>query len=191
MSSPSQKESEGQEPPAVLRLFFAGLDWLSRLSLAIAGCGLVFLTVIFGWLVFGRYVLNATPTWVEQVALLLVSLIGFLGAASGVHERFHLRVSLFRDLAPRPLRRAMELATYLIMGLFGAVMMVNTYKLAVFKWSTEIPLINLPEGLRAVPLTACGALCLGYSVGHVIRFFRGEEDNPIDAAAEAEIQHLE
>ena len=157
------------------RLFARLLDVLCHVSMVISGAAMVFLTVTFGWLVFGRYVLNSTPTWVEQVALLLVALIGFLGASTGVHERSHLGVSFFRDIAPRPLRRAMELLSYLIMAGFGAVMMLNSYALVLFKWSTEIPLIHLPEGLRAVPLTACGALVLLYSIGHLIRFFTGEE----------------
>ena len=155
----------------MLRQFFRGLDTLCRLSLWVSGTAMVVLTVIFGWLVFGRYVLNATPTWVEQVSLLLVILIGFVGASTGVHERSHLGVSFFRDIAPRPLQRAMDFLVYLIMAVFGSIMMVQTYKLVLFKWSTEIPLINVPEGLRAVPLTFCGAACLIYSVGHLIRFF--------------------
>lgn len=157
-----------------LDLFYRLLDLICRASLIISGTAMVVLTVIFGWLVYGRYVLNATPTWVEQVALLLVALIGFLGASTGVHERSHLGVSFFRDIAPRPVRLAMELASYLIMAVFGAVMMVHSYDLVLFKWSTEIPLIHLPEGLRAVPLTLCGAFTLAYSIGHLIRFFTGE-----------------
>ena len=39
----------------------------------LTGVAMVVLTVSFGWLVFGRYVLNETPTWVEQSALLLVA----------------------------------------------------------------------------------------------------------------------
>ncbi|MCR9072542.1 MAG: TRAP transporter small permease [Alphaproteobacteria bacterium] len=154
--------------------FYRMLDTLCGVSLAISGAAMVVLTVIFGWLVFGRYVLNATPTWVEQISLLLVALIGFLGASTGVHERSHLGVSFFRDIAPRPVRLVMELASYAIMAVFGAVMMVNSYELVLFKWSTQIPLIHLPEGLRAIPLTLCGAFTLAYSIGHLIRFFTGE-----------------
>ena len=45
---------------------------LAQTCLVIAGVQLVTLISIFGWLVWGRYVLNDTPTWVEQLALLLV-----------------------------------------------------------------------------------------------------------------------
>ena len=53
------------------------LDLFSHINTIITGVALVVMTAIFGWLVFGRYVLNSTPTWVEQVSLLLVVYIGF------------------------------------------------------------------------------------------------------------------
>ena len=153
------------------------LDAIGRVSTLVSGVALAVLTVIFGWLVFGRYVLNATPTWVEQAALLLVMLIGFLGAAVGVHRQTHLNITYFRQVSPGPLRKAFVLVSHLIMAGFGAVMMVKSYELVIFKWSTEIPLIHLPEGLRAVPIMLCGAFTLLFSVGHLIRFFRGADDD--------------
>ena len=48
------------------------LDAIAYFCRVLTGVALVVLTVIFGWLVFRRYVLNATPTWVAQVALLVV-----------------------------------------------------------------------------------------------------------------------
>lgn len=151
------------------------LDTICRISTMITGVALVVLTVIFGWLVFGRYVLNSTPTWVEQVSLLLVSLIGFLGASIGVHQKTHLRVSYFGDVSPRPVRRAFEFVSHVALAFFGAVMMVNSYKLAVFKWSADIPLIHIPEGLRAIPIMLCGAFTMLYSIGHLIHFVQNTD----------------
>lgn len=153
------------------------LDLISDVSMAICGVSMVVLTVIFGWLVFGRYVLNSTPTWVEQVSLLLVVLIGFLGASVGIHKNTHLGVSFFREISPRPLRRTFELISYIVLTVFGGVMMVNSYKLVIFKWDTEIPLIHVPEGLRAIPIMLCGAFTLLYSIGHLIHFFKGIEES--------------
>jgi TRAP-type C4-dicarboxylate transport system permease small subunit len=152
------------------------LDIISNTCTIIAGTSLVILTVIFGWLVFGRYVLNSTPTWVEQVSLLLIMCIGFLGAAVGIHKNTHLGVSLFREISPRPIRRAFELASYIVLLVFGAVMAVNSYHLVVFKWGSDIPLLNLPEGLRAIPIMLCGTFMFLFSIGHLIRFFKGIED---------------
>ena len=82
----------------------AVLDGIAAVCRILTGASLVVLTVIFGWLVFGRYVLNATPTWVEQAALLLVMVIAFIGAAVGIHEHVHLSVTTLRSSVPPRVR---------------------------------------------------------------------------------------
>lgn len=149
------------------------LDAAALVCKILTGTALVFLTLIFGWLVWGRYVMNDTPTWVEQVSLLLVMLITFLGAAVGVRENTHLGVSYFREVVGDRVRLIFTVLSHVIMAGFGAVMAWHSYKLALFKWESEIPLIHLPEGLRAVPITICGALVFLFSLGHLIALARG------------------
>lgn len=151
------------------------LDGLSRLCLALAGVAMVVLTAIFGWLVYGRYVLNATPTWVEQVALLLVMVITFLGAAAGIHQRTHLTVSLLQDLAGPTVRRILRMTSCAMLAAFGGAMGWYGARLVIFKWGSDIPLLGLPEGLRAIPLALAGALILLFSLGHLLRLARGIE----------------
>jgi len=149
------------------------LDFFSRINTIITGVALVFMTAIFGWLVFGRYVLNATPTWVEQVSLLLVVYIGFLGASVGVHRKTHLGVSVFREMSPGPVRRIFDFFSYSILAGFGLIMVVYGYKLTVFKWAAEIPLIHVSEGWRSLPIMLSGGFVFLYSIGHLIHFFCG------------------
>jgi TRAP-type C4-dicarboxylate transport system permease small subunit len=147
------------------------LEWFSRINSVLTGIAMVVMTAIFGWLVFGRYVLNATPTWVEQVSLLLIVYIAFIGASIGVHRKTHLGVSVFREISPPPVRRFFDFLTHTILAGFGILMAVYGYKLTVFKWSTEIPLIRISEGWRALPIILSGVLILLYSIGHLIHFF--------------------
>lgn len=114
------------------------LDGIAYVCTVVTGVGLVVLTVIFGWLVYGRYVLNATPTWVEQVSLLLIVMIAFLGASVGIHRNTHLGVSFFREIAPRPVRRVFEFITHITLIVFGGAMAFYSYKLVLFKWTTLI-----------------------------------------------------
>lgn len=162
-------------PPAI-RQMTAILDIIAFACKVLTGVALVVLTVIFGWLVFGRYVLNATPTWVEQVALLLVMVIAFLGAAVGVHENTHLSVSILRSSVPSWLRTLLVLLTDLSMAGFGALMMWYGAQLTAFEWGSLIRLIQLPEGLRSLPLTIGGGLILLFTAGHLIRLFMGYDD---------------
>ena len=154
----------------------AVLDAIAFFCRVLTGVALVVLTVIFGWLVFRRYVLNATPTWVEQVALLLVMLIAFLGAAVGVHENTHLSVSILRSSVPARLRVVFVVITDVIMAGFGGLMCWYGAQLTIFKWGSQIPLIQLPEGLRSLPLTIGGGLILLFSLGHLVRIFTDQDD---------------
>ncbi|MEO1494200.1 MAG: TRAP transporter small permease [Pseudomonadota bacterium] len=149
---------------------------IAKICMAIAGTALVVMTVIFAWLVFGRYVLNDTPTWVEQVSLLLVMVIGFLGAAVGVHRNTHLSVVIFRSMVPSSVRTGFVVVSDGLLAVFGALMFWNGIELTLFKWNTLIPLIQWSEGLRSLPLTICGALLFLFSTGHLIRLFLGRDE---------------
>lgn len=163
-------------PPAFLRIMDSAFDLISRICLLLAGMAVVAMTVMFAWLVYGRYVLNDTPTWVEQVSLLLVMVIAFLGAAVGVREDTHLSVVIFRASVPDWLRTVMVLITDVLMAIFGAMMFWYGAELTIFKMNALIPLIQWSEGLRSLPLTICGALVCLFSIGHLIRLLLGRDE---------------
>lgn len=164
-----------REAPVLLSRMDTLLDGIAAICRVITGLSLVILTVIFGWLVFGRYVLNATPTWVEQAALLLVMTIAFLGAAVGIHENTHLSVTAFRSIVPTWLRTGFVVVTDLLLAVFGLLLLWQGTKLTLFKWGSMIPLIQLPEGLRSLPLTIGGALILLFTLGHLVRLMTGHD----------------
>lgn len=153
----------------------AVLDGLAAICRFLTGASLVVLTVIFSWLVFGRYVLNATPTWVEQTALLLVMVIAFLGAAIGVHEHTHLSVNVLRSAASARFRTVLVIVTDVLLAGFGMLMLWYGARLTIFKWGSLIPLIQLPEGLRSLPLTIGGGLIVLFTLGHLVRLALGRD----------------
>ena len=136
----------------------AALTVIQRISIFTAAVALVVLVVTFGWLVFGRYVLNVTPTWVEQLALLLICYIAFLGAAAGVKEDTHLGVTLFRDMLPDPAQKVVMIGIDLLLAAFGGVMFVAGIALMKFGWDSFLPMLNIPESFRTLAITLCGAL---------------------------------
>jgi TRAP-type C4-dicarboxylate transport system permease small subunit len=161
--------------PAFLRYMDGFLDLLARICVLLAGIAIVVMTVIFAWLVFGRYVLNDTPNWVEQVSLLLVMVIAFLGAAAGVHNHTHLSVVVFRNIVPSRVRTVFVVVSDVLLAGFGGFMFWCGLELTQFKWNTLIPLIQWSEGLRSLPMTISGVLLLLFSTGHLIRLFMGRD----------------
>lgn len=172
--------SDMQEPHAGLTLMdkiFGKIVWICRV---LTGTTLVLLTVLLGYQVFGRYVLNDTPTWVDPLSLLMIMLIAFLGAAVGIQDHTHLSVAVFRNIVPTKVRTVMVLITDAIMAGFGATLLWFGLQLTLFKWNTQIPLIGWSEGLRSLPLTVCGGLILLFSLGHMARVLLGR-DHRVDS----------
>lgn len=167
---------DAKSPPPFIKLMNAVSDFITRICIVLAAVSLVAMTVFYVWLVYGRYVLNDTPTWVEQVSLLLVMIITFLGAAVGVHQHSHLSVVIFRNIVPTSVRTVFAIITDVLMIGFGGMMFWYGIELTKFKWDTLIPLIQVSEGLRSLPLTICGALLFLFSLGHLIRLLTGWDE---------------
>ncbi len=163
-----------------------GIKWIERalsviqkVNIFTASIALVVLIVTFGWLVFGRYVLNVTPTWVEQLALLLVCYIAFLGAAAGVKDDTHLGVTLFRDMLPLGMQKVIIVSIDFILAAFGAVMFVAGMALMEFGWDSNLPMLNIPESFRTLAITLCGVLvCANAGTRGVVRLLNFSQWHP-------------
>ncbi|MBO6835750.1 MAG: TRAP transporter small permease [Alphaproteobacteria bacterium] len=153
------------------RRIVRALDFLAAANTAIAGICLVVLISVLGWLVFGRYVLNATPTWAEQVGLLMVLYITFLAAAVGVHRDSHLSVEMFRISVPAKLRKALHVLSDLLMVGFGGLMAFYSWELVLFGWSTKVALLGIPESFRSLSMVIGGALICLFALSRLARHF--------------------
>ncbi|AML51412.1 MULTISPECIES: TRAP transporter small permease [Falsihalocynthiibacter] len=141
---------------------------LSKICIVTGAIAVTVMVLTFGWLVFGRYVLNVTPTWVEQLALVLICYITFLGAAAGIHTRSHLGVTLFRDMSPPKVQVFLLILSDLIVAGLGLAMFIYSVKLTIFGWSTLLPMLNVPEGIRTGSAVFCGALVFLFSASRLL-----------------------
>lgn len=74
------------------------LRLLSRWLIEVGALTIVGLVAVITWQVFGRFVLDASPSWTEQAALVMMLWLVMLGAAAGVEEGFHIRIALAESL---------------------------------------------------------------------------------------------
>ena len=151
-----------------MKAFSRALDWLSALTIGLAGIALVGLVAMMGWLVFGRYVLNDTPTWIERAATLAILAIAMPVAAVGVRERFHLSVLGIREMLPRSTQRWIALACDTLMGVFGAGMAWWSWELVDMVAAFKIPLLGISQGWTYVPMVVGGALMVLFAIEQVL-----------------------
>ncbi|NHN35783.1 TRAP transporter small permease [Pseudomaricurvus alcaniphilus] len=151
---------------------------LTRWALYISAAGLVLMSLIIGWQVFGRYVLNASPAWSEPVALLLMLYYIMLAAAVGVYEGFHLGLRIVIDNLPPLPRCILSVINDGLVGFFGLQMFIHGTKLAGFTVDHVIPTLGISRAAAYWPFAAAGLLILIFSIERILITLTNKNEKP-------------
>ncbi|MCV2367290.1 TRAP transporter small permease [Roseateles oligotrophus] len=151
---------------------------IAKACLRLGVFGLLLLLLAVSYQVFGRYVMNNTPTWAESLALLLVLYVTMLGCAVGVRDAGHIGMELLDGLLPSNWRRPLEILIHLLTMLFGGLMAWNCAEMFLSVRSYLIPTLGVSESLRYVPMVLAGLLIMLFSFEHIVALQRGEEVKP-------------
>jgi len=133
-------------------------DRLSSGVVFVGAIAMIALTAITGWQVWGRYVLNDTPTWAERLALLLILVVSLPIAAVGLRENLHLGITFVVERLPVRVRYWVEILNAVALGSFGVAMAWFSWDLVSGTWNRDIPLLRVPQAVQYLPLVLCGAL---------------------------------
>lgn len=168
---------EDAEPP--LHGWLTNLNAkVARLGMFASVAGLFMIVAIVFFQVFGRYVLNSSPTWTESLALVLVLYVTLIGAAVGVRDAGHIGMESLLVLVPEHVRNRVELLIHALVMAFGAAMIWNGSVLGLSVAAYKIPNLGLPEAIRYVPLVISGVLIISFSIEHVIALVQGKQVEP-------------
>lgn len=150
-------------PFAALRAFNAAA---SKTLLWFAAAGLLAMTAIISWQVFGRFVLNSSPSWTEQTALMLMIWYVLLAASVGVHERFHIQILAIRSKFGTRGQSVLEKCADVVVGLCALGMVVFGLQLVTGTWNQAIPGVGLPRGVAYLAVPICGLFSLSFLAEH-------------------------
>lgn len=150
--------------------------FLAMLALWLSAIGLIGMTLAVSWQVFGRYVLNSTPTWTEALSIQLMGWFILLGAAVGVREGYHLGFDVLRIALPGLPAKAMALVSHLVVLTFGLAMVWYSWDLVVGTWTATIPILGWPGGIDFLPLLGGGVLISFFTLEHLFNLATGAED---------------
>jgi TRAP-type C4-dicarboxylate transport system permease small subunit len=149
---------------------------LTRAALNVSAAGLVLMTLIIGWQVFARYVLNASPAWSETAALLLMLYYFMLAAAVGVCEGFHLGLKILLDSVSPGTRRYLDILNNALVVLFGLIMLISSIRLAEFTAAHTIPTLNISRAVAYWPFAAAGLFMAIFALERLLLAIVGQKD---------------
>jgi TRAP-type C4-dicarboxylate transport system permease small subunit len=137
------------------------LDGLYRACIWMAGIAIVLMSVIIPAGVFMRYVLGFGAQWPEPIAILLMMLFTFIGAAAAYRAGGHIAVAMLTDRLPAPVQRLAARAVDLLMVLLCGFVLLYGSRLC---WDTlgqsvaELPWLPVGVTYAAIPLGALATL---------------------------------
>ena len=142
--------------------------FLAKYCMIVAVLGLYAIVAAVVFQVFGRYVMNDTPTWAESLTLVLILYVALFGAAVGVRDAGHIGMETLLVLVPEGWRRCLDLVIHVLVAIFGALMVAGGWGLMQGVLTYKIPTLGISEGWHYAPLVLSGALIVLFSVEHVI-----------------------
>lgn len=154
------------------------LKIISKLVEIVTCALLTALVLIITWQVFSRYVLGATPSWSEEIAVILVVWFGMLGAGLGVRDGSHLAVEfLVRGMSEGP-RMFFYRLSYALIIAFSGLMTVAGFRLVKFVMDHgEInPATGIPVGYTYLALPLSGIFIFMHALKHLADLFAGRTD---------------
>lgn len=144
-------------------------DALYRGCIWIAGLAILTMTLIIPWGIFARYVLGTGSSWPEPVAILLMVVFAFIGAAASYRAGAHMAVAMVTDRLPPAQRKAAALLVQLLMLLVCVFMTWYGYKLCVTTWKQFLATLpSVRVGLTYAPIPIGGAITLMFVLEKLI-----------------------
>ncbi|BAP43351.1 TRAP transporter small permease [Pseudomonas sp. 21LCFQ02] len=150
-------------------LFLRLNDVLYSSCIWIAGLSILAMSLIIPWGIFARYVLGSGSSWPEPVAILLMVVFCFIGAAASYRAGAHMAVAMVTDRLPPVPKRA---AALLVQVLMVAVCVYMTYygtRLCMTTWNQYLAsLPGVRVGMTYAPIPVGGLLTLSFVLEKLI-----------------------
>ena len=141
--------------------------WLSRADTLFEYLGLGFLAImilIVSWQVFSRYVLNTTPFWSEEITLILMVWVGFIGIAVGFRERLHISIEVLVRRFPESLQAWIEKSILVLILAFGLYLLVQGWQFTRLANLSTLPSTQLPSSVLYAIMPVAGLMISVYAV---------------------------
>ena len=146
-------------------------DLLARVITLIATVCLAALSVLVLYGVIMRYVFDHALDYVEPIALLLVLVIAFFGAALRVRDGGHIGLdSLVNRFSPS-WRRAAHVFQYVCLIAFALAVIIGCLEMGSTTLDDHIPILGVSEALRYAIPTAAGLCIALFAIEHLLDMF--------------------
>lgn len=154
-----------------MRLFSNFTNWLYNISLTLCCIALAGMVVIISAQVFCRFILNFTPSWTEELTLIIMIYVGFFGAAVAYKKRLHINLQFFLMTLPNNYRKKVYFFIDCILLIFSVYSIYYGWQLTVKTMNQINPALGWPVGTSYVAIPISGIIFLFFTIEKILDDF--------------------
>lgn len=151
---------------------------------SVAALALIILVVAAFAQVFGRYVLNASPSWSEELARFAFIWCSSLGAACALDKGGHAAITVLGDHLPCAAKHILQIAMTAVILAVSVLVMVMGWRLAAATGKLPSSAMRIPMSYVNIAICFCGAGMTLSSVGTLVELLSGETEQEKGGAEE-------
>lgn len=146
-----------------MKVFKTIKDVLDRLLVFVSLAALLSMILIIIYQVFSRQLFHHTPSWAEELSIILFVWTSFLGIAYGFKARLHIGVSFLVDLFPSKLQDVMDYLAKILILVFAFVLIGYGWKFTVLMGGSTLAGTGLQSSYlyAVIPITGFYVLMYG------------------------------
>ena len=150
-------------------------DFIYLVCIWVSGVAIFIMSLIIPYSVFARYILGTGSSWPEPIAVLLMVVFTFFGAAAAYRARAHIAVAMVTSRLPVKIQPILARFIDLLMLVVSIFMVWYGAKLCIGTWGQTIGQLPwMPVGVTYLPLPLGGLLTLIFIVEHIVFGPQGE-----------------
>ena len=140
-----------------IRKIFAVIEKICEL---ISMVMLAAMILIITYQIIMRFVFNNSPSWSEEIAILLIIWFGILSIPIGVKLHLHIGIEFLFNTFPKPMQNIVLRIIFLLIAIFGGIMIVSGSELVQFMMMSTLPATKLPTAVEYAVIPLAGLMLL-------------------------------
>jgi TRAP-type C4-dicarboxylate transport system permease small subunit len=144
-------------------------DFAYQICIWVSGLSVLIMTLIIPWGIFTRYVLGTGSQWPEPIAIMLMVLFTFMGAAASYRAGAHIAVEMVAARLPKNVQSRLLWLVHLCMLGVSLFMIYYGTTLCIRTWNQVIGQLPwMPVGLTYTPVPIGGFFTALFVLEHML-----------------------
>lgn len=162
--------SEKQNDKKWLSVVESTADWISKAMML--ACMLIFAVMVFSisYGVVGRYVsFIRNPRWTQELAILCMIWLCFLGAGYAIKEGLHVRMTIINFLVPQKMGKVLHMLAYVLLLVVNLFWIIYGIQLVVLTGSSRMSATGWPLSLNYLSVVVGGFYGAAMSLYRILK----------------------